>query len=383
MIRKLAAYLLLIAVMTAWPANSAVVAQAAPVVSHADLVQADSRNQKPAPIGCQSGRCNAAPAPAASNQKNNNDNQGSKNNQGSNNKPPAQRTVYSQQVAGVILGQFDRTMGEIDAAPPNPSPTDVKNLTYRRRILELRLLMDINTFMYSHNEFKPFRDTIDAAYQAVGDYQDISVVEKLIDGFHVNDDIVNARRNQMNQTMDAVRDPGWRDQFRAFFSDPRPNVRSSPSSPRLWDDAELRASDNYDAVGNAAMLGASILRHLQAQDLGISDITNEDQKNYFHAVRKEIRSVVVINTLFPDLTNATQDVTKPIQSFIDDYGTTEDAWVAWQIAQQEGISVDDARAKLDHEFAQAQDEKNDLIESNGIGIMADRLEQVRDAHRVN
>lgn len=371
--RKLVACLVMIALVTAWPANN-VFAQAAPAASHADQpVMADRGPRNEPPAGFEAGRGGPASQQAAS---------GKTGSSGQKSNVAPARTVYSQQVAGIILAQFDRTMGEIDAMSPNPSPTDVKNLTFRRRLLELRLLMDANTFMYSHNEFKPFRDTIDAAYQAIGDYQDVSVVEKLLDGFHVNDDIVNARRNQMNETVDTLRDPGWRDQFRAFFSDPRPDVRSSPSSPRLWDGAALRASNNHDAVGNAAMLGASILRHLQNQDLGVNDITDNDQRLYFHDVRKEMRSVIVLTTLYPDLANAVQDVTKPLQSFVDDYGNTEDAWVAWQIAQQEGMSVDDARAKLDHEFAQAQGEKDDLINSNGLGIMAERLEAVRDAHRV-
>jgi hypothetical protein len=375
MMRKWTACLLLIAVLTAWP-GSGVVAQAAPVVGHPELVQANDKNDKnPAPIGCSAGRCSPGPQQESSSKKNNNDNNGG-------GKQAPQPSVYSRQVAGVMIGQFDRTMGEIDAAPANPSPTDVKNLTYRRRMLELRLLMDTNSFMYNHDQMKVYRDAIDAAYQAIGDYQDVSVIEKEIDGFKVNQDVVNARLNQMNDSMGPLHDQGWRSQIRAFFSDPRPTVRTSPGSPRLWDEAEARASDSYDQVGNVALLSASILRHLQNQDLGVTDIFNPDQKAYFHDVRKEMRSVLVLMTLFPETNDATQDVTKPLSTFVGDYGDTTDAYVTWDMAKQQGTNVDEAAANLSHQFDQAQDEKNDLIDSNGLDIMAGRLEALRDAHRV-
>ena len=111
----------------------------------------------------------------------------------------------------------------------------------------------------------------------------ISVIQKLVPSIQINQDIIGARLNQMNDTMGPLRDQGWRNEVRTFFSDPRPNVRTSPGSPRLWDEAEARASDQYDVVGNAAMLEASILRHLQNQDLGVNDITNkryEDQPGF-------------------------------------------------------------------------------------------------------
>jgi hypothetical protein len=379
MIRKLATCLILFVLVTAWPA-SGVYAQAAPAAAHPEQIQRDDRGKNTTPpAGFQAGRG----TPASNSGRNNNAGNTGNAGKNGNNKPAPAPNVYSQQVAGVLIGQFDRAMGEIDAAPGNMSPTDVKNATFRRRLLELRLLMDTNNFAYNHDQMKTYRDVIDAAYQAIGDYQDISVIQKLVPSIQINQDIINVRLNQMNDTMGPLRDQGWRNEVHSFFSDPRPNVRTSPGSPRLWDEAEVRASDQYDQVGNAALLEASILRHLQNQDLGIADIRNPDQKIYFHDVRKEMRSIIVLSSLLPDTAAATQDVTKPLQSFVDDYGNANDAYTAWDMANQMGSGVDDANTLLDQMFAKAQDEKNDLIASNGLAAMAERLEAVRDAHRVS
>jgi hypothetical protein len=369
--QKLLTCLMLITLVTAWPA-SGVYAQAAP---HADqVVRADRNPKNDPPAGFESGRGGQADR--------GNDSSGRKDQSGQKDKPAPQPSAYSQQAPSVLIGAFDRAMGEIDAAPQDMSPTDVKNASFRRRLLEVRLLMDTNSFLYNHDQMKGYRDVVDAAYQAIGDYQDISVIQKLVPSIQINSDIVNARHNQMNETMYPLRDDGWRNEVRGFFSDPRPNVRSSPGSPRLWDEAEARGSDEYDMVGNAAMLEASILRHLANQDLGVTNIYDPDQKIYFHDVRKEMRSAVILASLMPETNDATQDVTKPLTSFIGDYGDAGDAYVAWDMANQMGSGVDDATALLNSSFEKAQDEKNDLIDSNGLAIMAERLEAVRDAHRV-
>ncbi len=371
--RKLLACLLMIALVTAWPA-SGVFAQAAPAVSHAEHLQRDTnrdRDQQPS-IGFQSGQ--GGPSGDSGKSKPAGDSGKSK--------PADSATVYSTQVAPVLIGAFDRAMGEIDAAPEDMSPTDVKNATFRRRLLEVRLLMDTDNFAYNHDQMKTYRDVVDAAYQAIGDYQDVSVIQKLVPAVQISPDIINARHNQMNESMYPLRDDGWRNEVRGFLSDPLPNVRSSPGSPRLWDEAEARASDQYDQVGNAAMLEASLLRHLQNQDLGVSDIFNPDQKIYFHDVRKEMRSVIVLASLLPETNDATQDVTKPLTTFVAAYGDAGDAYAAWDMANQMGSGVDDATALLNQSFAKAQDGKNDLIASNGLDPMAQRLESIRDAHRV-
>src|SRR5436190_1146825 len=134
-VRKLAACLVMIALVTAWPA-SGVYAQAAPAIAHPALVQKDQKS------------------------KNNNDN----NSKNQKSKQAPQPSVYSRQAVPVLIGAFDRAMSEIDGAPDTLSPTDVKNATFRRRLLELRLLMDTDSFLYNHDQLQAYRDVVDAAY---------------------------------------------------------------------------------------------------------------------------------------------------------------------------------------------------------------------------
>src|SRR4051794_155599 len=56
--------------------------------------------------------------------------------------------TYTQAAAPSLTGAFDRVIGELDAAPAGPTPKQVKDLSFRRRFLELRLLMDLNAFAY-------------------------------------------------------------------------------------------------------------------------------------------------------------------------------------------------------------------------------------------
>jgi len=356
MTRKLMTLLLMMALLLAVPALSAN-AQAAPAVSHAEQsVQAKNDN----------------------NDKN--DNKGKNDNGSKQGKQAPQPTAYSRQAAAALISQFDRTMGEIDGVPNAPTSAEVKDMTFRRRLLELRILMDTNSFIYNHDLMKANRDIVDGAYQAVGEYQDISVNEKLL-SVDVPPDIENARLNQMNEMLDPLRDQGTRSSMRAFFSDPRPTVRSSAGSPRLWDDAGTRASDSFDQVGNASLLGASILRNLAGQDLGVADIFNPDQVVQFHAVRKELRSVVVLATLFPEMNDSIQDVAKPLADFVSHYGDTHDAYDARELAKQIGVDLGPISDKLSKEFSQAQDAKNVVVSQNALNVAADRLERVRDAHR--
>jgi hypothetical protein len=372
MMRKLVTCLLMIVLVTAWPASGAY-AQIAPARSVPAYAQNDEKNPKDTSgVGFEAGKGGQADS-------GNSSHQGSSSHQKGPSGPPS---VYSTQVGSVLIGAFDQAMSELDAAPANPTPQELKDLTYRRRILELRLLMDTNDFMYNHDQMKVYRDVVDAAYQAVGDYGDISVIEKLLDGYNVSPDVVNARLNQMNASLEPLRDQGWRNQVHAFFADPRPTVRTSPGSPRLWDKAGTRASDQSDEVGNVALLEASVLRALAGQDLGVSNIFDPDQIVQFHAVRKDVRSMLVLAKLFPEINDSIQGEYKTLDDLNDQYDDTHDAYNAWIVAKQAGLDTSAITDKVNHEFDQAQDAKNAVISTDALTVAASHIDAVRDAHRV-
>src|SRR5689334_19030875 len=63
---------------------------------------------------------------------------------------------YEPAAATELLGALDRLTGELNAIPLDASPTQVRTATFRRRILELRLLMDLNSFAYERPKMNEF-----------------------------------------------------------------------------------------------------------------------------------------------------------------------------------------------------------------------------------
>src|SRR3954449_10308122 len=64
---------------------------------------------------------------------------------------------YEPAAAVELQGALDRLTGELDAVPMDPTPDQVRAATFRRRILELRLLMDLNSFAYDRPKMNAIR----------------------------------------------------------------------------------------------------------------------------------------------------------------------------------------------------------------------------------
>jgi len=104
--------------------------------------------------------------------------------------------LYVQAAAPSATGAFDRAMSELDAAGTDVTPKQVKDASFRRRILELRLLMDANAFAYDKDRLKGYRDIVDHAYETIGNYQDLSDIEKEL-GIPVPANAVDGRRAEL------------------------------------------------------------------------------------------------------------------------------------------------------------------------------------------
>src|SRR5215213_2228704 len=81
--------------------------------------------------------------------------------------------LYTQAAAPSLVGAMDRALGDMDATPGDATPRQVRDAAFRRRLLELRLLMDLNSYAYDRDRMRPYRDIVDRGYEAVGVYQDI------------------------------------------------------------------------------------------------------------------------------------------------------------------------------------------------------------------
>jgi hypothetical protein len=270
-------------------------------------------------------------------------------------------------------------MSELDASPMDASPRQVKDASFRRRLLELRLLMDFNAFAYDKDKLKVYREAVDQAYEGVGVYQDITDIEKEL-GTSVSPDVVAQRQAEMNEALSQVRDGNMRRQMRQFLASPLPSVRKG-GGPGLWDITGSAPSNSFDAVGNAAEFQSGIIRHLQDSDLGVADIFDVNQAIHFHEIRKQMRDVVVMSAMYPPITENTAEAAKALDDLVDDYGDTLEAFTAYEFALQAGMDTEKVATELRREFERAQMMKDQFINAGSLDTMALRLNEVRDGHR--
>src|SRR5262245_18248954 len=85
---------------------------------------------------------------------------------------------YVEAAPTQLAGALDKLTAELDVVPMDPTPEQVRAATFRRRILELRLLMDLNSFAYDRPKMNELRADIDAPYEAIGRYQDLPMIQK-------------------------------------------------------------------------------------------------------------------------------------------------------------------------------------------------------------
>src|SRR5215212_4677209 len=237
---------------------------------------------------------------------------------------------YAAAAPAQLMGAFDRAMAELDATSAEASPEEVKAASFRRRILELRLLMDLDALAYDGNRMKGYRDTVDRVYESVGVYQDLAVIKKQLD-VEVSQDVVNGRRAEMNDALWPLRDQRMRGELRRFFGAPLKAPRSGKAlrTPRIWDVAGALPTDNFDSTGNAAV----------------------------------------------------QDVRQPVLDMIDVYDDVKDAFTAYDYAQAAGLDTGAIRAKVHREFDKAQTLKASFVDARVLDGLEARLNGVRDGHR--
>ena len=290
---------------------------------------------------------------------------------------------YTRAGATALTGAVHRVIDELEAAPEVMSPREVKDLTFRRRILEVRTLMDIHAQAYDRDAIRSYRDAVDLAYERTGAYQDIAVAEKML-GMSVGEETTSDLRNQMEEALVPFRDHAVRQQMLDFLARPLSSPRTGKNlrTPRLWDLGGDVASDSYDGVGNAAVAASGVVRNLQGSDLGVMNILDPEQEAYFHYIRRQFRNVLLIAGMYPAMNDATQDIAPTLDELVDQYGDVNDAFISYRYAQALiGADVNAAGAKVLTEFAKAQDVKNQILDARALDVMADRLYQVRDEHR--
>lgn len=277
---------------------------------------------------------------------------------------------------------LDRALAELDAAPPVPTPEQVKSASFRRRILELRLLMDLNAFAYEPTTMEVFREIVDEAYEAIGQYQDLHVTQE-ITGQAPRQELVDQRLRLMAIRLETLRAGGVREAMRGFFARPEATMvqLTAGQVPLIWTIAGVRPSQQLDGVGNLALLSQAVLRNLQTQGLPVGDIFDPVQEERFHDVRKALRSIMILTDMFSATRDATADARAPLMELVGDYGDVNDLIVAYHAARALGANVEPVATALREEFAEAQAQQQLVQEMRAIQQMLDRLWTVEQSHR--
>jgi CHAD domain-containing protein len=288
------------------------------------------------------------------------------------------------QVAGpAVVGALDRALGALDSFPDGIRPEQAREAGFRRRLLELRLLMDLFAYAYEPEPLSTYREIVDDGYERVGGYQDITVVSTLLQtAFRT--DLVVLRQLRMNVALAALRSGTVRESMREFVSSPPGTAfdLTGEDVPRIWRTAGQAPSDEFDAVGNAARMGASALAAIQADGPFIADVLDPIQEARFHDVRKAVRSVLLLMQMFPDTRAAILPIAEPMFQLVSQYGDVNDAIVAYRLAPALGANQGAAADYLRAEFAKAQHRQGVVVAQRTFEGLVTALSQVQNRHRL-
>jgi len=289
---------------------------------------------------------------------------------------------YLASMGPLLTGAYDRMMQDIDGASEQASPDDVKNATFRRRILEMRLLMDFGAYAYDPILLPTFRKAVDAAYEQTGDYQDVAVTQTLLQ-FSVRPEVTSQRLIKMNVVLASLRAPTVRSAMRSFLAAPSGSLQTLDQNdvPRLWAMSGTTPSTQLDTVGNVALLGARVLRAVQGSDPFVADIFDRPQELKFHLTRKDTRSAMLLALMFPETRDATRVTSEPLFSLISQYGDVNDAVVAYRTAQSYGGPVDAGANLLRSEFLKSQADQGNVVNTGAFDGVAGKLDRVQQEHR--
>jgi hypothetical protein len=294
----------------------------------------------------------------------------------------SERLSYGEGALPELLTHYWIVMSGVDSLPQYPSPQEAKDTDVRKRILDLRLIMDLNAFAFEPGQFEAYRDAIDAAYEKVGEFKDLFDIQAITTE-PIDPVFLTGRLAKMNVALAPFRFQGFREDLKNFFYNraPHPLTLEFKSQPRLWQIAKLTASDGYDSAGNAALLGANVLWNLKQTGLLVDDITNPEQEAQFHDVRKALRSVLVLSDMFPTLTAAVSQARDPLSKVVKAYGKTNDQFVAYHEAQLAGRNLDQRIKELRASYDITRDLANQFANSSQLDDFASALHNAGETHR--
>src|SRR5215212_2869820 len=87
--------------------------------------------------------------------------------------PATEKLSYTDAAVPHMLTQYEFVFSELDQLADDPSAEDTKSSELRKRLLDLRLLMDLYAFAFDEQDYDFHRDIVDEAYERTGEYKDL------------------------------------------------------------------------------------------------------------------------------------------------------------------------------------------------------------------
>jgi hypothetical protein len=146
-----------------------------------------------------------------------------------------ERRTYMKAAPDALQTYAAIVYDELRALPPNVRPEQMKSSDLRKRLLDLRLMMDFNAFLYDPDRLEPMRDQVDAAYEAIGQFKDLFDQSKLT-GEPIDPTEESVRGAGMVASLEWLRNDGQRQAFMQFLRSPEEKIldRKKKDLPRLW-----------------------------------------------------------------------------------------------------------------------------------------------------
>ena len=266
-----------------------------------------------------------------------------------------ERRAYMSAASDEVLTYALLVQQEAEKLPANPSPDQMKSSKLRKRLLDLRLMLDFNAYLFDPSFLESIRDKVDEAYETVGLYKDLFDQSELT-GLPIDSKEQKKRADAMNDALTWLRDPAERRAMSELLHQSEQKILhlNNKETPRLWHIAEVTPVAGQSSLATVALLCSNVLTNLQRDGLLVDDILDADQEAQFHDVRKALRSVLVLVDMFPTGSDIVGDKREPLANLVDAYGDVNDASIAYHDAEESGIDVDQRHEDLIKAYKKAR-----------------------------
>jgi hypothetical protein len=285
-----------------------------------------------------------------------------------------ERRTYQDAGADEVLTYGLLVQQEAGALPLDATPERMKSSDLRKRLLDLRLMLDFNAYLYDPSRLEPIREQVDAAYENTGLYKDLYDQSQLT-GEPIDPAEQASRAAAMNASLMWLRDDAERRAMAEVLHRPGQKILdfTNKETPRLWRIADVTPVDGQSSLATVALLCANALANLEHDGLLVDDVLDADQEAQFHDVRKALRSILVLVDMFPTASDTVGDMREPLAELVDAYGEVNDASIAYHDAVAAGHFEDERQADLEKAYKKAKRLVNDLEDGGELREYVTRL----------